>query len=238
MRKTWAICRKELQSFFYSPVAYVAFAFYALLSSVMFYMNFVGMQPSIIDVRYIVSNTAFIYLFIIPLLTMRLMADEFRQGTDELLLTSPTSLTEIVLGKYAAALVVNTALMAFSFIYALIMAAYGPLDQPVLWLSYLSIFLVGAAMMAVGLFASCLSSNQMVGGIIGLVILLLFWVMDAIGNSFTGKLKDIITQFSLSNRSINLQKGILSGVDIFFYIGLVIVFLVLSIQVVQRKRWR
>ncbi|WP_442602683.1 ABC transporter permease subunit [Paenibacillus sp. KN14-4R] len=238
MRKTWAICRKELQTFFYSPMAYVAFAFYALLSGVMFYMNFVGMQPSLVDVRYIVSNTAFIYLFIIPLLTMRLMADEFRQGTDELLLTSPASLTEIVLGKYLAALVMNGALVVFSFIYALIMAAYGTLDQPILWLSYLSVFLLGAAMMAIGLFASSLSSNQMVGGIIGLVILLLFWVMDAIGNSFTGKLKDIIVQFSISGRSINLQKGILHGADIFFYIGLTIVFLVLSVQVLQRKRWR
>ncbi|UJF33155.1 ABC transporter permease subunit [Paenibacillus hexagrammi] len=238
MRRVWAICSKELQMYFYSPVAYVAFAFYIVLSSFFFYVNFVVGQPPIVDARYVVGNTTFIYLFIIPLLTMRLVADEFRQGTDELLLTSPAGISEIVLGKYLSAFIVQIGLVAVSLIYPLIMSAFGELDKPILWLSYLSMFLLGCAMMAIGLFASSLTNNQMVAGIAGFVILLLLWLLDWLGDAFGGKLKDWIGQFSLTSHMANLQKGVLHGGDIVFYITLAAMFIVLSIQVLERKRWR
>jgi ABC-2 type transport system permease protein len=238
MRRMWAICSKELQMYFYSPVAYVAFAFYVVLSSFFFYINFVAAQPPIVDARSVVGNTTFVFLFIIPLLTMRLVADEFRQGTDELLLTSPAGIGEIVMGKYLAALVVQVLLVVISLIYPLIMSGFGKLDQPILWLSYLSMFLLGAAMMAIGLFASSLSSNQMVAGIAGFVILLLLWLIEWMGDAFGGKLKEWVSQFSLNGHTANLQKGVLHGGDILFYITLAAVFIVLSIQVLERKRWR
>ncbi|KRE97898.1 ABC transporter permease [Paenibacillus sp. Soil766] len=238
MRRIWAICSKELQMYFFSPVAYVAFAFYVLLSSFFFYINFVAGQPPIVDARSIVGNTTFIYLFIIPLLTMRLVADEFRQGTDELLLTSPAGISEIVLGKYLSALIVQVGLVAISLVYPLIMSSFGTLDMPVTWLSYLSMFLLGCAMMAIGLFASSLSNNQMVAGITGFVILLLLWLLDWVSSSMTGKLKDYVGQFSLTGHLGNLQKGVFHGGDILFYITLTAVFLVLCIQVLERKRWR
>ncbi|NOU69957.1 ABC transporter permease subunit [Paenibacillus sp. LMG 31458] len=238
MRRIWAICSKELQMYFFSPVAYVAFAFYVLLSSFFFYINFVNGQPPIVDARSVVGNTTFVYLFIIPLLTMRLIADEFRQGTDELLLTSPAGIGEIVLGKYLSAFIVQVGLVGISLIYPLIMSAFGTLDKPVMWLSYLSMFLLGCAMMAIGLFASSLSNNQMVAGISGFVILLLLWLLDWVSGSMTGKLKDYVAQFSLTSHLTNLQKGVLHGGDILFYITLTAVFLVLCIQVLERKRWR
>jgi ABC-2 type transport system permease protein len=238
MRRLWAICSKELQLYFYSPVVYIAFAFYVLLSSFFFYVNFVVAQPSIVDVRYVVGNTTFIYLFVIPLLTMRLVADEFRQGTDELLLTSPAGIGEIVMGKYLAALVVQLLLVLISLVYPWIMSGFGDIDLTIMWLSYLSMFLLGGAMMAIGLFASSLSSNQMVAGIVGLVILLVLWLLDWMSESFGGKLKEWIGQFSLNSHTYNLQKGVLHGGDVLFYITLAAVFIVLSIQVLERKRWR
>lgn len=238
MRRAFAICSKELQLYFYSPTAYVAFAFYVLLSSIMFYLNFVLTSTSIVDARLVVGNTTFIFLFIIPLLTMRLVSDEFRQGTDEMLLTSPASITEIVMGKYLAALTLQLMLVVCSLIYPWIMSGFGDLDQTVLWLSYLSMFLLGASMMAIGLFASTLSNNQMVAGIAAFVILLLLWIIDWAGEGFGGKLKEWVNQFSLTQRQVNLQKGILHLGDIMFYVLLVVVFLVLSIQALERKRWR
>lgn len=238
MRRAFAICSKELQLYFYSPTAYVAFAFYVLLSSIMFYLNFVLTSTSIVDARLVVGNTTFIFLFIIPLLTMRLVSDEFRQGTDEMLLTSPASITEIVMGKYLAALTLQLMLVVCSLIYPWIMSGFGDLDQTVLWLSYLSMFLLGASMMAIGLFASTLSNNQMVAGIAAFVILLLLWIIDWAGEGFGGKLKEWVNQFSLTQRQVNLQKGILHLGDIMFYVLLVAVFLVLSIQALERKRWR
>ncbi|MCZ8514936.1 ABC transporter permease subunit [Paenibacillus filicis] len=237
MRKTWAISKKELQMYFYSPTAYAAFAFFFLIAGYFFSANFLY-PPNVVDIRPVVGNISFIYLFIIPLLTMRLVSDELRQGTDELLLTSPASITEIVVGKYVSALIVQLLLVAGSLLFPLILSAYGKLDQPILWLSYLSMFLMGAAMMAIGLFASSLSAHQMVSGISAFAILLVFWTIDWLGDTVGGKIKDYLGLFSIIGRAGNLQKGVLNFADVLFYVTLIIVFVVLSIQVLERKRWR
>ncbi|WP_240419897.1 ABC transporter permease [Paenibacillus periandrae] len=237
MRRIGAICKKELQLYFYSPTAYAAFAFFFLISGYFFSANFLN-PPNIVDVRPVVGTVTFVFLLIIPLLTMRLMSDELRQGTDELLLTSPASITEIVIGKYLAAAIVQLMLVAGCLIYPWIMSAYGTLDLPIFWLSYLSMFLIGAAMMSIGLFASSLSAHQMVTGIVAFAILLMFWTVEWLGDMLGGKLKDYLGLFSIIGRGMNLQKGVLNFADILFYVTLIIVFIVLSIQVLERKRWR
>ncbi|WP_028551054.1 ABC transporter permease subunit [Paenibacillus sp. UNC451MF] len=237
MRRTWAICRKELQMYFYSPTSYAAFAFFFLIVGYMFSSNF--LYSMMIDVRMVTSPVSFLYLLVIPFLTMRLVSDELRQGTDELLLTSPVSITEIIVGKYMAALVVQLLLVGGCLLYPLIMSSYGQLDQPVLWLSFLSMFLLGAAMMAVGLFASALSSHQMLSGLAGIGMLLVLWTIDWLGDTVaTGRAKEYLSIFSIVARGNNLQKGVLNFADILFYVTLAIVFIVLSIQVLERKRWR
>jgi ABC-2 type transport system permease protein len=236
MRRTWAICKKELQLYFYSPVAYVAFAFYFLISGYFFSMNFLGSQT--VDVRMLSGNAMVVYLFVIPLLTMRLVSDELRQGTDELLLTSPAGIGEIIIGKYMSAFIVQIMLVVGSLLYPFIMSRYGDLDQPVLWMSMLSMMLVGAGMMAVGLFASSLSSHQMVAGIAGFAMLLLLWMIDWLGDTVAGKAKPWLTQFSLVGRTGNFNKGIFDLSDFLFFIMFTIVFVLLSIQVLERKRWR
>lgn len=236
MRRTWAICRKELQMYFYSPVAYVAFAFYFLLAGFFFANDF--LYSMTVDIRPLFSNMILFYLFIIPLLTMRLVSDELRQGTDELLLTSPANITEIILGKYAAAVTVHLLLVVCSLLYPAIMGVYGELDQPVLWLSYFGLLLLGAAMMAVGLFCSTLSSHQMVAGIAAFAMLLLLWVVDWLGYSIFTSGKDFFGLFSIVQRLTNFQKGIFDLPDVLFYITMIVLFVVLSIQTLERKRWR
>ncbi|MBP1157744.1 MULTISPECIES: ABC transporter permease subunit [unclassified Paenibacillus] len=237
MRRAWAMAKKELQMYFYSPTAYAAFAFFFLITGYFFSANFLY-PPYIVDIRPVVGNITFVFLFIIPLLTMRLISDELRQGTDELLLTSPASLTEIVVGKYVAAMIVQLLLVIGSLIYPLILSAYGTLEIPALWLSYLSMFLMGAAMMAIGLFASSLTAHQMVSGIIAFAILLVFWTIEWLGDTVGGKIKDFLGMFSIVGRSLDLQKGVLDFADVLFYVTLSAVFVLLSIQVLERKRWR
>ncbi|WP_192894690.1 ABC transporter permease [Paenibacillus contaminans] len=236
MRRMLAICRKELQMYFYSPTAYVAFAFYFLISGYFFSVSFIGYMTT--DVRLLFGNIMVVYLFVIPLLTMRLVSDELRQGTDELLLTSPASITEIIGGKFLAALTVQLTLVVVSLIYPWIMSAYGPIDQPVLWLSYLSLFLLGATMMAIGLFASTLSAHQMVSGIVAFAMLLILWMIDWLGDSILVSARDALQKFSIVGRTSNLQKGVFDLPDVLFYVTLIVVFLVLSVQVLERKRWR
>jgi ABC-2 type transport system permease protein len=219
----WALCRKELQLYFL--VCGLFFGLYFLDSLSM-------------DVRPIIGNTSFIYLFIIPLLTMRLVSDELRQGTDELLLTSPASITEIIFGKYLAALIVQAALVGGSLVYPLVMSAFGNLDMPIVWLSYLSMFLFGAALMAVGLFASTVSANQMVAGVVAFSLMLFLWMIQFMGGSSQTSGKDWLNQFSIIGRTNNLQKGVLDVTDVLFYVSFILVFILLSIQLLDRKRWR
>jgi ABC-2 type transport system permease protein len=232
----WALCRKELQLYFFVPTSYIAFAIYFLVCGLFFGLYFLDSLS--MDVRPIIGNTSFIYLFIIPLLTMRLVSEELRQGTDELLLTSPASITEIIFGKYLAALIIQGALVIGTLVYPLIMSAFGALDQPILWLSYLSMFLLGAALMAVGLFASTLSANQMVAGVLAFSLMLFLWMIDFMGGSSQTSGKDWLAQFSIIGRANNLQKGVLDLTDVFFYVSFILVFILLSIQLLDRKRWR
>jgi ABC-2 type transport system permease protein len=236
MRRTWALCRKELQLYFFAPTSYIAFAIYFLVCGFFFTLYF--LQSLSLDVRPIIGNTSFIYLFIIPLLTMRLVSDELRQGTDELLLTSPASITEIIAGKYLAALIVQGTLVVGTLIYPLIMSAFGKLDMPILWLSFLSMFLLGAALMAVGLFASTTSANQMVAGVVAFSLMILLWMIEFMGGSSATSGKDWLNQFSIIGRTANMQKGVFDLSDVLFYVSFILVFILLSIQLLDRKRWR
>lgn len=236
MRRTWAIFRKEFAMYFYSPTSYVAFAFFFLLFGFFFVNQFLG--NLLVDVRPIFGNIMFMLLFAVPLLTMRLVSDELRFGTDELLLTSPASIAEIVIGKYLAALGALLLLIAGSFLYPFILSRFGDLDQAVLWMSYLGMFLLGAAMMAVGLFASTLTAHQMVAGIVSFAMLLLFWLVDWLAYSRFPEAKSVLEQFSLVGRMEDLNKGIFDLSDVLFYVLLSAVFLALSIQSLERRRWK
>jgi ABC-2 type transport system permease protein len=236
MHRMWALSRKELQLYFFAPTSYIAFAVYFLVSGFFFNGNFLSSMT--VDVKPLFGTMMFIYLFIIPLLTMRLVSEELHQGTDELLLTSPASITEIIVGKYLAAVVVQGVLVGGSLIYPLLMSAFGKLDQPVMWLSYLSLFLFGSALMAVGLFASTFSANQMVSGIVAFAFMILLWMIEYMGGSSQTAGKEWLTQFSIVGRTANLQKGVVNLADLLFYATFIVVFIVLSIQLLDRKRWR
>lgn len=237
MRSIMTICKKELQAYFFSPTAYVAFAFYFLLLSFFFSMDFL-FGSRLIDARMMMGNMMLVLLFITPILTMRLVAEEFRQGTDELLLTSPISSTQIIFGKYLAGSIVMLFMVIGSLIYPWIMSWYGDLDLSIMWLSYLGIFLIGSAMIAVGLFASSLSSHQMLSGIIAFALLLLLWMIDWLGEGLYGKAKEWIVQFSMTARTIDFNKGVFNIADLLFYVTMILVFLVLTVQVLERKRWK
>lgn len=235
MRRFNAVFRKEMYAYFTSPTSYVAFAMYVLVSGIIFYLNFVLFQPSIIDFRLISGNMTFMYIFVVPLLTMRLFADEFRHGTDELLLTSPARSIEIVLGKFAAACVLMIVLVGFSLVYPFVMSFFGSLDLRTLLTSTIGLLLLTMTMASIGLFASALSEHQMVTAIAAFAILLMFWLLDAVPTASFG---DWLAPFAMNNRLQSFMKGVLSGADVLFFLTLAIVFVVLGTQVLDKKRWR
>jgi ABC-2 type transport system permease protein len=146
--------------------------------------------------------------------------------------------TEIVFGKYLASLAILLVLILCSLVYPFIMSFYGKLDLTSVWLSALGLFFLGGSMMAIGLFASTLSQHQMVSAVAGFIMLLILWML----NSFTGNTGSALQQwldpFALTKHFDSFTKGVLSGPDVLYYVTLTGVFLLLSIQIVERKRWR
>lgn len=238
MRRFNAIFRKELHAYFAAPTTYVALAIYVLVTSLFFYVNFVMLQPSIVDFRIVSMNTTFMYLLVVPLLTMRLVSDEFRLGTDELLLTSPARIYEIVLGKYAAAVILMLVLVSTSLLYPMVMSFFGTMDLRIILSTTIGMCLLTIAMAAVGLFASTLSQHQMVCGIAGFVMLTVFWMIDYAAEIGSGTFHDLLTHFAMDQRLDSFMKGVISGPDTLFFIMMSALFVFLSVQMLQRNRWR
>src|ERR1700722_16134805 len=183
---TLTIARKELTSYFRSPIAYGVMAFFALLAGYFFYASVVyfvrrGIESSMMGqsfpmdmnefvVRPFFSNVGVIALFLIPMITMRLFADEKRTGTIELLLTSPIRDIEIILGKWIGAVALYTAMLAVSGLSLLMLFAYGKPDWKPILVGYLGLLLQGAALLAITTFISNCTKNQIVAGVGGFAV--------------------------------------------------------------------
>ncbi len=229
-----AIFWKEVKSYFYSPVAYVLIGLFTLISSIMFLPNLYGMYGEFNDN---LASMSYILIFIIPILTMRMLAEDRKNGTEVLLLTSPVNLAEIVTGKYFASLFVFFVMVVISFIYPIILFAFGAALTPQLVGGYLGFILLGASFISVGIFASSLTENQIIAAIVGFVALLIMWIADGIGSMIGGVGAKILYWFSLLSRYEDFNNGIISLSSIVYYISFIFVFLFVTIMVIERRRW-
>ena len=203
---TLTICRKELNSYFRSPIAYGVMAFFALISGYFFYVAVVYFmqmsiqsamsgqsQPMSVNesvIRPLFSNISVIGLFIIPMITMRLFAEEKRTGTIELLITSPLSDLEIILGKWLAAMGLYAAILGVSLLSMASLFLYGKPDWRPIVVGYLGLLLQGGCLLAIGTFISTCTRNQIVAGVAGFSVCLMLWVLDwlsAFQDSVTAK---------------------------------------------------
>lgn len=229
-----AIFKREVKSYFYSPIAYVLAGFFILLSSIFFLSN-LGSQYA--DFNWNLSNMTILLLFIVPILTMRILAEDRKSGTEVLLVTSPSSLTGIVVGKYLASLVVFLVMVGLTFIYQVILFTFGKPDVPPLIGGYIGFILLGAAMISVGVFASSLSENQVISAVVGFVSLLVMWLVDSVAGFVGGIAAKVLSWFSLLSRFDEFSKGILNLSPIVYYLSFTAVFLFLTIRIIDRRRW-
>src|SRR5690242_12369631 len=191
MRNVLAIAHKELRSYFSSPMAYIIIGFFALPFGVFFYLYldaFVrqGMQMAEMGgamnvnqqvIRYVLQNASVIILFIMPMITMRTYAEEKRSGTIELLLTSPVTDLEIILGKFFGALGLYVAMLLVTLLYIAILFVYGTPEWRPLVACYLGLLLMGGAFLSLGLLISSTTNNQIVAGIISFIVFLMLWIV-------------------------------------------------------------
>jgi ABC-2 type transport system permease protein len=259
MRNIFAIFRKELQITFTTPVAYVAFTVFTIVSSFFFlrilsefqrrimiatqmrpqmlqYMNFTDhvLQP-------LFYNVAVILIFVVPFITMRLIAEERRARTFELLLTSPVTPVQIVLGKYLSALVVVLVMVLLVLVYPLLVWAYAEYGGPE-WATVLTgltgLFLVGAAFTAVGLFISSLTSSQIVAAAITFCTLLLLWVVGWAATDNTGITRDVLGGMSAIEHIRGFAMGVIDSKDLVYYLSLAFLGVFFTHRALEAQRWR
>ena len=238
MRNIWVIFKRELSSYFVSPIAYVVGAAFLVLAGLFFVLPFFFGQTDA-SLRNWMSSIVVLLLFIAPMFTMRLIAEEKQSGTIELLLTSPLRDWELVIGKFLAALGLWLAILAFTLVYVLILRIFGDPDLVPLVTGYLALLLMGAAMLAVGVLASSLSPNQIVAVVVAFAILLVLWVASAMTNVFgTGTLLGSIFDYlAITKHQDDLMKGVVDSRDLIYYLSIVVGCLFLSTRLLEARRW-
>jgi ABC-2 type transport system permease protein len=255
MKNIWSIVKKETKAYFSSPIAYVVIAVFLVLTGFFFYSAlwwfnsqaiqmaqnpYYAQQMNINQMVYtpLFHNMSIILLLMLPLLTMRLFSEEMKSGTDELLYTSPLSVTQIILGKFLAALVVLAAMLGLSGCLSIFTFAFGNPELPQILNGYLGLFLVGAAFIAAGVFFSSLTKNQIISAILTFGALLLFWILNWASYSASGMWKSVLNYLSIFQHFDDMTRGILDTKDLVYYLSFAFFGLFLTHSVIQSRRWR
>jgi ABC-2 type transport system permease protein len=235
MKNCWSIYKKELKSYFNSAVAYIVITVFLLIAGWFFSTNFFLMDQA--TVRTVLSIIPLIFIFFVPAITMRSLAEEKKSGTIELLLTMPTRDAEIVLGKFLAALTLLVIALFFTLAYAFTASLLGNLDEGPTFAAYLGLMLLGAAYIAIGIFASSLTENQIVAFIISFAIIFVFFMLDKVLILVPGPLASILEFLSVDFHFNNLARGVLDSRDILYYLSLTLFALVLAIRSLESRKW-
>ncbi len=256
MRNALAIAHKELRAYFASPIAYIVIGFFALLFG-WFYIGILdwfvrqgmqmgqfGMQgPQNMNVnqqmiRPLLLNMTVVFLFLLPLVTMRTYAEEKRSGTIELLLTSPLTDLQIVVGKFLGAMALYSAMLAVTMIHFGLLFVYGNPDWKPLAVAYLGLFLFGGCFISVGLFISSLTKNQIVAGAATFGVFLLLWVVDWIGQSLGPTGESLTKYLSMTEHLDDFVKGVIDTKHLVYYVSFITFGLFLTMRSVDAERWR
>jgi ABC-2 type transport system permease protein len=254
MRNVWIICRKELRSYFVSPIAYILLAMFAIVFG-FFFWNVVGyfiymgiesqmrgeMFPLNVNeqvIRPLVSNVSVIGLFLIPIITMRLFAEEKRTGTIELLVTSPVRDAEVILGKWLAALMLYAGMLFLTALNFIWLFKYGNPDWKPLTVAYLGLLLQAGMQLAIGTFISTLTRNQIIAGALTFGACLLLWVLGWVSGYESASWAKFLAYLSVPTHFESFGKGLLSLKDAIFYVSAIFFALFLTARSLESLRWR
>lgn len=231
-----AIWKKEFKSYFVSPIGYIFVGVITFLSSLAFINGVILAQSA--DISVVFSNINWIYLFLAALLTMRMFAEEKNKRTDQLLLTAPISITEMVLGKYLAAMSVLGVSVAVSVIYPFIMCVYADPSISEIIGSYVGFILLWGAFVSVGAFISSLTESQVIAAVFTFISLIIIYFIQSFEASISNVvLQKIVGWFSLMSRYGEFQKGILNIESIIYYLSFIFVFLFLTVRIIDKRRY-
>jgi len=253
MRNVLAIAGKELRGYFASPIGYVLVGFYALLFGWFFYtlvafferqsMQMMAGQGGSLNVNQmlvtpLLMNATVIMLLVFPLITMRTYAEEKRSGTIELLLTSPITDLEIILGKFLGALALFAAMLAVTLVHMAVLFMFGTPEWKPIATGYLGLLLMGGSFLSLGLFISSLTRNQIVAGMITFSVFLLLWVINWVSTFVGPTAQTILNYLSITEHFDDFAKGIIDTKHVVYYLSFIAMGLFLTMKSVDSERWR
>jgi len=255
MRSIYAVFKREVKAYFTLPIAYVMMGGLLFIVGYLYYLSFrffVGMSfdamrnpmmASDLDLSSMVvgatiNTIGVVSVFTLPLLTMRMWAEEKRTGTVELLLTFPLRDSSIVLGKFFAGLAVYVALLALSLLYPLLAALFARLDPGPIWAGYLGTFLLGATLFAFGFLCSTWTENQIVACALAWAGFLFFWLIGHAADFAGSELGKVFTQLSFARHQENFAKGVIETQDVAYFVLFTAFCLFLTLRSIESTRWR
>jgi ABC-2 type transport system permease protein len=254
MSNVWALLRREVQSLFASPIAYVVLALFLFLFGY-FYSDYLymflergmgqggfggGAETLNLNqdlIRWLFHTTSVVLLFLLPMLTMRSFSEEIRSGTIELLLTSPMTDFQIVAGKFLGALALYAAMLALTVPHMAVLFLFGDPEWKPLLAGYLGMFLLGAGFIAFGLVFSSVTKNQIVAGFLSFATFLFLWLVEY-AESWAGSAASVVTYLSVTKHLEEFAKGVIDSRDIVYYLSFIFLGLFLAKQSVESLRWR
>ena len=253
--RVWPIFKKEMRLYFTSPVAWVVFTIFLLIGGYFFYSIFafftqaslqsamnpqMGRELNVTDsvMRPLFSNISVILLLLMPLVTMRLFAEERRAGTIELLLTYPVRDGAVLAGKYLAALVLYAIMIGLTVLYPAIVVYFARLEWGPILTGYLGLLLMGATFIAVGVFASSLTENQIVAAITTFGALLIFWILGWSADYAGGTAGKVLQFLSILEHNDSFSKGVLDTKDVLYYLNFTVLALFLTLRSLEARRWK
>jgi ABC-2 type transport system permease protein len=237
LRVSLAIAWREIQGYFTSPMGYIVALVFLALAGLFFGFSISGSFKEA-KVDGFLEPAAFILVLLAPAMTMRLMAEEQKLGTVELLLTAPIRDWEVVLGKFMASLVFFIGTLALTLYFVLLLYLFGDPDSGPVWSGYLGLILYGGTALAVGLLASSLTNNQMVALVVGFGILLALSALDQASTLVGGVGSDVLSNASTTSHLGDFDRGIVDTKHIVYYVTVTAVFLFLTVRSLESRRWR
>lgn len=231
-----AILKREFGSFFNSAIAYVVMAVFFFFASLFFYSYCLSYDSA--NLSFVYGNMFVIILFLTPIITMKSFSEEKRQRTDQALLTSPTGLTKIVIGKFLGSFFLYAICCSIFLVFALIISFFTTPDWSVIVCTTLGILLLGGAMIAIDIFVSSLTESQIISAVAGLAIGLIIFFMDNIINYIPFDwIKSILESINFVNYYSSFTYGILRLSDIAFFMSIIGLFIFLTVRVFEKRRW-
>jgi ABC-2 type transport system permease protein len=247
------LAQKELRSYFASPIAYVIIGFFALVFGYFYivsinYFLTMSMQMGIpgqgqininsMAIRPLLQNVSVVALFVLPLITMRTYAEEKRTGTIELLLTSPLTDFDIIMGKFLGAVALYGLMLAVTLIHIGVLFIYGNPEWKPILSGYLGLLLMGASFISIGLLISSLTKNQIVAGMVTFAVLLLLWTLTWATESAGPVMQKVLEAVSITSHFDDFAKGVISMRHLVYYLSFIGFGLFLTAKSVDSERWR